>query len=231
MLVFLLGSGIINWIPVIGAYLASMLVPGFSVGLMLACAASESGSPPQVRQLLIGFRHSGRPLLLLGALYLLGMLLALGASSAIDEGALMRQMLFGTAPSEAALENGSYAGALVLAALLATPLLMAFWFSPLLVSWRQLGAGQAMFYSFFASLRNWRAFLVYGLILFAGLMAASMLIAMLGVAAGAGVAAMRGALLGLAIVMMPAVTCSFYYSYQDIFPPQDAGTPAPRLPQ
>jgi hypothetical protein len=231
ILVFLLASGAINWVPVIGPYIATALLPGFSVGLMLACAASESGNAPQARQLMVGFRHSGRPLLLLGVLYLLGMLAALGASSAVDDGVLMQQMLFGTAPSETALKDGSYAAALALAALLATPLLMAFWFSPLLVSWSGLGVGQAMFYSFFASLRNWKGFFVYGLILFAGLMAASMLIALLGVAAGVGVAAMRGAMLGLAIIMMPAVTCSFYYSYQDIFPPENADNrPEPQLP-
>ena len=230
MLVFLLASGAINWIPVAGPYIASVLIPGFSVGLMLACAASESGSAPQARQLIIGFRHSGRPLILLGMLYLSGMLVALGASSAIDDGALMQQMLFGAAPSEAVLQDGSYVGALALAGLLATPILMAFWFSPLLVSWRGLGVGQAMFYSFFASLRNWRAFFAYGLILFGGLMAASMLIALLGVTTGAGVPVMRGAMLGLAIIMMPAVTCSFYYSYQDIFPPENGGgQPTPQL--
>lgn len=231
VLVFLLASGLVNLIPLVGPFIASILLPGLSVGLMLACAAAESGSAPQARQLIIGFRHSGRPLLLLGALYLLGMLLALGASSAADQGALMQQMLFGSAPAESAVKDGSYVGALALAALLATPLLMAFWFSPLLVSWRGLGVAQALFYSFFASLGNWRAFFVYGLVLFAGLMAVSMLIALVGVAAGVGVAAMRAAMLGVAVVLMPTVTCSFYYSYQDIFPPQSADRqPAPQSP-
>lgn len=228
MLALLLASGLINMVPVIGPYAASVLIPGFSVGVMLACAAAESGDAPRVRSLVVGFRHSGRPLLLLGMLYLGGMLAGLWASSLIDGGTLMRQMLFGTAPPQAALKDGSYVGALGLAALLATPLLMAFWFSPLLVSWRGLGVAQAMFYSFFASVRNWRAFLCYGLALFAGLMAVSILIALLGVVAGVGVPAMRGAMLGLALVMMPAVTCSFYYSYQDIFPselPQAATVP------
>jgi hypothetical protein len=224
ILFFLLASGVINWIPAIGPYLASILIPGFSVGLMLACAGSESSRAPHPRVLIVSFRHSGKPLITLGALYLLGMLLTLAASSSLDGGALMQQMLFGTPPPETALKDGSYVAALALTGLLAMPMLMAFWFSPLLVSWRDLGVAQALFYSFFASLRNWRAFFVYGLVLFAGLMAASLGIAMLGVTAGAGVAAMRGAMLGLAVVMMPAVTCSFYYSFQDIFPPDDANT-------
>ncbi len=224
MLFFMLSSGAINWIPAIGPYLASILIPGFSVGLMLACAGAEGGHAPHPRVLIVSFRHSGKPLLTLGVLYLLGMMLTLVASSAVDDGALMQQMLSGTPPPEPALKDGSYAAAMGLTGLLATPMLMAFWFSPLLVSWRALGVGQALFYSFFASLRNWRGFFLYGLILFAGLMVASLTIAMLGVAAGAGVAAMRGAMLGLAIVMMPAVTCSFYYSYQDIFPPDNPDT-------
>lgn len=221
ILSFMLASGAINWIPAIGPYLASLLIPGFSVGLMLACASAESGSAPHPRVLIVSFRHSGKPLLTLGMLYLIGMMLTLVASSTVDDGALMRQMLSGTPPPEAALKDGSYVAALALTGLLATPMLMAFWFSPLLVSWRDLGVAQALFYSFFASLRNWRGFFLYGLILFAGLMVASLAIAMLGVAAGVGVAVMRGAMVGLAIVMMPAVTCSFYYSYQDIFPPDN----------
>lgn len=224
MLFFILASGAINWIPAIGPYLASVLIPGFSVGLMLACAGAESGRSPHPRALIVSFRHNGKPLLMLGMLYLLGMMLTLAASSVVDDGALMQQMLSGTPPPESAIKDGSYMAALALTGLLATPLLMAFWFSPLLVSWGNLGVAQALFYSFFASLRNWRGFFIYGVILFAGLMAASLTIALLGVAAGVSVAAMRGAMLGLAIVMMPAVTCSFYYSYQDIFPSDDDNT-------
>lgn len=227
ILFFMLVSGAINWIPVIGPYLASLLIPGFSVGLMLACAAAESGSTPHPRVLIVSFRHSGKPLLALGMFYLIGMMLTLVVSSTVDDGALMQQMLSGTTPPEAALKDGSYAAALGLTGLLATPMLMALWFSPLLVSWRALGVAQALFYSFFASLRNWRAFFVYGLILFGGLMIASLTIAMVGVTAGAGVAAMRGAMLGLAIMMMPAVTCSFYFSYQDIFPPDGPDKQSP----
>ena len=48
---------------------------------------------------------------------------------------------------------------------LASPLLMAFWFAPLLTAWNGVGAGKSLFFSFVASWRNWRAFAMYGLTL------------------------------------------------------------------
>jgi hypothetical protein len=41
---------------------------------------------------------------------------------------------------------------------LASPLLMAFWFAPLLTAWDGVSAGKSLFFSFVASWRNWRAF-------------------------------------------------------------------------
>jgi hypothetical protein len=41
---------------------------------------------------------------------------------------------------------------------MASPLLMAFWFAPLLTAWDGVSAGKSLFFSFIASWRNWRAF-------------------------------------------------------------------------
>ena len=217
-MVFLLLSGVVNWIPLLGPYLATILIPALSVGLLQACAATEAGNKPAPGMLLLPFRSDGKPLLAMGMLYLLAMLAALGASSLLDGGTLLRQVLFGQAPDVATLSDGRYSQALLLAALLGAPMFMAFWFAPMLVSWGRLGVAQSLFYSFFASLRNWKAMSVYGMALFVALTAASLAIAMVGVAAGASIAAMRGVMVGLALVMMPAITCSFYLSYRDIFP-------------
>jgi hypothetical protein len=51
-----------------------------------------------------------------------------------------------------------------------TPVMMAYWFAPVLAAWHCLGVG-ALFFSFVACWLNWRPFLAYGaglLLVFAG---------------------------------------------------------------
>ena len=225
-MLLLFASVFVNLIPLAGPFVASALIPAFSLGLMVACADAEADRPPGAGAIVSGFREGGTRLLQLGGYYLIFMLLTLGISSLADGGILMRQVLFGTMPPETALKDGSYGAALVLATLVATPAFMAFWFAPILVAWHRMGIAQALFYSFFASLRNWRAFTVYGLAMFGGLMLLSTSVAVLGLSLGAGVQALRGAMLGFVLVMLPAVTASFYYSYRDVFPPADDVEPA-----
>ena len=62
---------------------------------------------------------------------------------------------------------------------LASPLLMAFWFAPLLAAWDDVPAGKALFFSFVACMRNWRAFLTYGIGLLIIALGAGLLIAIL----------------------------------------------------
>src|SRR5260221_9201134 len=88
--------------------------------------------------------------------------MVLGAASVADAGELMQWVLSGQEPSVEALRDGSVSGAMLVAPLAATPVLMAFWFAPVLAAWNRIGAVQSLFYSFFAVLRNWRAFVVYG---------------------------------------------------------------------
>jgi hypothetical protein len=92
-----------------------------------------------------------------------------------------------------------------------------------------MGAVQALFYSFFAVWRNWRAFVVYGAAL---ALAGAVFITALTVAAIAArgqAEALR--FLGLIFTMLtlPIVFASFYASYRDIFPndpvPADPSNP------
>ena len=84
--------------------------------------------------------------------------------------------------------------------LLMAPVLMAWWFAPVLAAWHRLGVGKALFFSFIACWMNWRPFLVYGL----------------GLLIVAGI--LPGVLLGiLLLVIAPTIFASFYASYRDIF--------------
>jgi uncharacterized membrane protein len=73
------------------------------------------------------------------------------------------------------LNSGDLLLALQMALLLLCPLIMAYWYAPVLVGWHALSPGKALFFSFVACARNWRAFLVYSL----ALLVAAMLLPLL----------------------------------------------------
>ncbi len=64
------------------------------------------------------------------------------------------------------------ATSLITATLLSTPIVMAYWFAPVLGGWYAVSAPKAMFFSFVACLRNWRPFLAFAIamMLFYGLL-------------------------------------------------------------
>jgi hypothetical protein len=99
----------------------------------------------------------------------------------------------------------------------ATPTLMGFWFSPVLAAWKNMGPGKAMFYSFFASFRNWRAFAVYGIVVAVAGLVMSLAVTLLAIAAQGNPSVLSTAMLVLTIVFLPTLFASFYYSYRDVF--------------
>ena len=137
------------------------------------------------------------------------------------------EVLFKIAPEGMAAIEMRTGGLVALA--LYTPVMLAFWFAPSLCFWGGVGAGKALFFSFFASWRNRNAFLVYsaGWLLFGAVipMAAG---ALLGAVLPAGPAVATFAVF-LMLPYMIAVACaimaSFYASYVDVFGPP----PAPKL--
>src|SRR5204862_2671831 len=185
---------------------------------MVMCAVLDRGGLLRPSLLLSGFRSGLGTLISLCALSLVSIVVVLGIASLADSGALMTLILSGQQPSVEAMQDGSVLNAMLVAALAATPVAMAFWFAPVLVAWSRIGAAQSLFYSFFAVWRNWRAFFVYGAVL--ALAGAVFLIFFTFVALLA-VEKMLG-LLSLVIVFtfvsLHTLFASFYASYRDIFP-------------
>src|SRR5204862_7266913 len=132
---------------------------------MVMCAVLDRGGLLRPSLLLSGFRSGLGTLMLLGALSLVSIVVGLGIASLADSGALMTLILSGQQPSVEAMQDGSVLNAMLVAALAATPVAMAFWFAPVLVAWSRIGAAQSLFYSFFAVWRNWRACLRHGAVL------------------------------------------------------------------
>jgi hypothetical protein len=162
------------------------------------------------------FRDGLRAQLVLGAVYA-ACLLAVMAGAALATGGEG----IGAALDDARSEDGRWQlGALVAVLLvLYAPVMMLFWFAPPLAAWHSAPPVKALFFSFFAFLMNWRAFLVYGAV---GAVAVAAVpfaaLYVFGLLAGAPSRAAASAMvLALVLVLMPTLFGSFYASYRDVF--------------
>ncbi|HMM54824.1 MAG TPA: BPSS1780 family membrane protein [Candidatus Desulfobacillus sp.] len=209
----------LNLVPVVGAVIASLCVPALSVGVMNGCRELERAGANGFGLLYSGFRKNRNALLVLGAAYLAGSLLVLAGGALFDGGALMQVMTSGEPPPEDLMESGELLLGLRATLLLMVPLLMAFWFAPLLVAWNDVPVVKALFFSFVACLRNWRPFLVYGL----GIAFVSAVLPgiVLGIAGSLSPSLLRmlavAISLPLLFVFVPTLFASFYVSYRDVF--------------
>ncbi|MDA8107077.1 MAG: BPSS1780 family membrane protein [Betaproteobacteria bacterium] len=210
----------LSLVPLVGVAAATVLIPAFAVGFMTASRSCERGQAPELPQLLAGFRERVATQLGLGAVYL-GCLAALLAASALaDHGALARWMIEGQRPDDEMLQSNAFSLALMSAAVLYVPVMMMFWFAPVLAAWHGLGAAKALFFSFFATLINWRAFLVYAAV--AGLVTVAIPFALLlglSLVLGTQPFTLTAVVFLMLVILLPTLLASFYASYRDVFAP------------
>jgi hypothetical protein len=216
---------IASLVPLVGLAVATVLIPAFSVGFMAAGRSCAAGKAPELAVLFEGFRGRLAVQLTLGGAYLALLALLLGATGLADDGALATWMLTGRRPGDEVLQSDAFLAALALAAALYVPVMMLFWFAPPLAAWHGLGAAQALFYSFVASLLNWRAFLGYGALaaLVTVVVPFLLLSALLLVSGGNLKMAATGLVFPLLIVLLPILFASFYASYREVFGAQGEG--------
>jgi hypothetical protein len=209
----------LNIVPVIGVLLASLAIPGLSVGLMQAARNVERGQPVGMQTLYGSLRDNARTLIALGALYLCCTLGALALSSLVDGGALLKFMLSNSRAERALVEDADFTLSALFIMLLMAPVLMAWWFAPVLAAWHRLGVGKALFFSFIACWMNWRPFLVYGLglLIVVGILPGVLLGILLLVMPGAANLVTALVTMPMVLVIAPTIFASFYASYRDIF--------------
>ena len=208
----------IGLVPLLGQVLPLLLLPVFSLAFLRASAQVHAGERVRPRLLIAGFRSPAiKRLLLLGLLQLLTVTLALGASVLID-GGLFWKILSGQLALDPKVVAGSNLGLAMLfsAALYVAPS-MAFWYAAPLIAWHRMGVGKAVFYSFFAVLRESRAYLVYGLT-WAGVAIIlptflSLILALLFNSPGVIITVMMPVSMLLTVVLY----ASFYVTYTDVF--------------
>lgn len=217
----------------IGPFLLPLALPTLTALVANACRALDSGLPlPQPRStLIVGLREHRKALLHLGGLNLLGTLAILGIDL-IFQGDASSTLVSGNPESASAagrLEDAELLWHMLRLLLIAMPVLLAFWFAPLLTAWEGLSAPKALFFSMIAVWRNWRAFLIYGatvaligvvlpgVLLLVSSLLSKQLTEMLSIA-------LR---MVLFLVLAPVLMTSIYQSYRDVFaaaaPPEPAG--------
>jgi hypothetical protein len=209
---------VIALVPYVGWAAALMVVPAFTVGLMSAARAVAAGGRLEFGALLDGFRHGARSQLALGMIYLVCFLLALSAGAAVDGESAVQEVLSGKRKPQELDPADLLAPAAAFAAVY-SPVMMLFWFAPLLAAWHGAPVAKALFYSFFACLLNWRAFLAYGAVAAAVMLVVPFILLSIVVLATGG-AAQRGAgslMFPVLFLLLPTLYASFYASYRDVF--------------
>jgi len=210
---------VVNSLPVAGPVLATVCIPAFSVGLMNACREIDRGRLVMLPLLFSGFRMRPKPLLVLGALYLAASTVALLVSALADGGIFMQTMLGSYHPGEEDLASGALIAGAQMAMIVMAPVIMAWWYAPVLVAWHDMPVGKSLFFSFVACFRNWKPFLAYGasVMLFGGLLP-GLLLGLVAAFYPAGARFFTSLfIVPMLLLFAPTLIASFYITYRDVF--------------
>jgi len=212
----------LNLLPIIGPFLLPLALPALTAIIANGVRALEQGRPVTKVALLHGLAANHIGLLRLGGLHLLGSVAILSISVLIEGGPQSLGKLEDADPAE-------MLGMLARLLLVASPVLMAFWFAPLLATWDDVPAAKSVFFSFVASLRNWRAFAVYGLaVAMVGVVIPGLILLVAGSISPTLLNIFSVALrMLLVFVMAPVLMASVYLSYRDVFHGVDTEVPPP----
>lgn len=210
---------LLNLIPVIGPFILPLTLPALTAMLGNGCRAIERGRILTPATLTEGLQAKRVGLTQLGGLHLLGSTLLVLVSVAFGTPLNLADGM----DEDEAMQFVQDFGFLMV---LAVPLLMAFWFAPLLTLWNGVPATKSVFFSFVASWRNWRPFTVYAIVVVAVgvLLPGLMLIGASLAAAGGGFITLLSMVLRMILlfVLAPTLVASVYLSYRDVFdaPPE-----------
>ena len=206
-------------LPIVGSFIALTLLPAATLGLMAASREVDLGKFPMPTILAIAFRANKerkRDLASLGLLYALGFVGVMGISALMDGGGFAKLYLVGGKLDAETIMDPNFQNAMWLSLLLYMPLSMVFWHAPALVHWHGVPALKSLFFSTVACLRNWRAFLVFGLMWTVVFMSTALILSLVSGLMGDGELVSMTPL--PAMLMLAAMFfCSVYFSFRDCF--------------
>jgi hypothetical protein len=211
----------VNIVPYVGPFVLPLALPTLIVVLANGCRAIQRGGGIGSVALTFGLQKRRLELVRLGGLHLLGSIVILAASTIMEGG---NNPLLAGGP-RTTLDEEEFLATMARLLVVAMPVIAAFWFAPLLTAWDETPPLKSVFFSFVASWRNWRAFVVYLLTTSAVAVALPglLLIAASAVSEGLASAMSIAIKMVLIFVMAPVMMASVYVSYQDVFHGESAG--------
>lgn len=194
-------------IPIVGGLAAALITPILLGGLMLGCKSLDGGESLAIGHLFAGFQQKAGKLALVGVFNLVATLVVMLIMLAIvGAGTGMGALMGRAGGGEAGMGMGALAGlstSMVIGGLIALALAIlvaaAVWFAPALISFGDSGPAAALKTSFWACMRNFVPFLVYGVVMLILAIVATIPLA-----------------LGW-LVLGPVLIASIYTAYRDIF--------------
>lgn len=188
-------------VPLLGKFVFTLISPVFLAGIMLGCRDMEQGKSIEITHLFMAFKTNSAPLITIGGIYLIGQILILGLVMLIGGSQMTDMLLYGKRVDESELMGvmSNMLTSSLIALTLSIPLMMASWFSPLLVVFHNTPPIVALQRSFFACLKNFIPFQVYGITFIVLTIVAIM-------PYGVGL-----------VILIPTLFASIYVSYKDIF--------------
>jgi hypothetical protein len=223
---FMAVVSVLSILPFLGSFLALVLLPACTLGLMAATREAVQGKFPMPMVMISAFRAGQKrmhAMLILGGLYALGFLLVMGASALADGGHFAHLYLVGGTITREMVMEPDFQAAMWIALIFYLPLSMLFWHAPALVHWHEMTPVKSLFFSGVACVRNFRAFLVFGLTWMAIFLMAGVVVTLL--AALIGGADVAGMVMFPAAMLMAAMFfTSIYFTYQATFEAPDNGT-------
>lgn len=205
----------------VGPFLLPLILPLLTALIANGCRTLQQGLGRA--ELFHGLRQRRAALLRLGGLHLIGTLAILALDLLFqggDSGALIggKESGEGT-PSPS--DEAEMLWHMLRLLLIALPVLLAFWFAPLLTAWEGVPALKSLFFSLVAVWRNWRAFVVYAVtatLIGVVLPGVLLLVASLVSKPLAEVLSIVLRIL-LLLVFAPVLMTGIYQSYRDVFAP------------
>lgn len=224
---YLLLVVVINLIPAVGPFLLPLILPMLTIVLGNGCRSIERKGAYNPQDLLLDVPARQQAIVHLGGLHLLASALMVLVSTVLGLDLTLSENLSNEQLADLATDLGMFM-------LLSIPLLMAFWFAPLLTLWDKVPATKSVFFSFVASWRNWRAFAIYSLTIgIVGVMLPGLVLVIASLISPALVTVASVVLrMMMMFVLAPSLIASMYLSYRDVFKtiPPDPAVSASEIP-
>jgi uncharacterized membrane protein len=201
-LVLILILFVLAIIPLVGQLASALLMPVFGGSWMMAAKKLEDGGTLEVGDLFSAFKSERMtPLMVVGALFLVAMVIIVGIMGVLGFGGAVGMMAGGMMGSSKGFAAGMGVSlfAMLVGLVLFMLVTMALWFAPPLVAMRGVAPMDAMRLSFAASMKNVVPFLLWGIIYIIASIIAS-------IPFGLGW-----------LVLAPVLLLTVYTSYKDVF--------------